>query len=431
MAITYKALTENGKQAILELDKRGTSALIQDNERVLWNKAAETGKDTFYGVCWTDTSISEKEVDVGENFQLKPGVMVTVYFRYAVMSSSQSNRGLNVNGLGSYPIQYNGSSSLHPEMIPGEMRALFVFDGTAWQLLNPAFKNKVLMVLTFGSYFAGKQYTVISEGMSSYSDVVPACLEVTLGMVDIGKLYTVICDGYSKTFVVPAETGIYHGYFNVLEVNTWEEIAVASAFGMADKYWQVGDEKTLSLGSFGTVTLQIYGFAHDDLASGTGKAGITFGLKNLLKITTHMETSGTNSRSFISTCLYDWLIGDVWGAMPANLRSAIKSVKKRTSAGGRSTTIRTDNMSLFLFSQMECMGSSSMSCPGEGSKYSIFTDRSSRIKALANGSGNNSEWWTRSPCLENTSDYVCISTTGTAKTATATSDKGICFGFCI
>ncbi len=427
MAITYKELAEKGKQAILELDSRGSAALIRESERTLWNQTAQTKKDTFYGVCYTDTSYTTKEVSVSADFQLKSGVIVAVYFKYAV----KSGKMLNVNGTGSYSIQYNGSSDLGSEMIPGGMRALLMFDGSAWQLLNPAHINKTLMVLTFGSNFAGKTYTVYGGGAATHSDVVPACLEVTLGFIETGSSCTVFCDGYTKSFTAEGKNGLYHGYFNILEENTWEEIAVASSSGMANKYWKVGDEKTLSLGSLGMATLQIYDFNHDDLASGIGKAGITFGLKNLLNTTQHMEPSGTNSGSFIGTCLYDWMMQTVWYALPANLRSAIKPVKKKTSAGGRSTTIRTDNMSLFLFSQVECTGLSTMTAAGEGTKYPIFTSDASRMKSLSNGSGNKSEWWTRSPYVSNTSSYVCVGTTGGVGTASATYYRGICFGFCI
>ena len=91
MAITCKELTENGKQAVLELDSRGTSALIQNSERTLWNQTAATKKDIFYGVCYTDTSYTTKEVSVGTGFQLRSGVIVAVYFKYAVRSDKKLN----------------------------------------------------------------------------------------------------------------------------------------------------------------------------------------------------------------------------------------------------------------------------------------------------------------------------------------------------
>ena len=58
----------------------------------------------------------------------------------------------------------------------------------------------------------------------------------------------------------------------------------------------MGDEKNISVNGE-TLTLVIVGFGHDDLASG-GKAGITFGLKHLMKDTRQMNSSNTNSGGF-------------------------------------------------------------------------------------------------------------------------------------
>lgn len=404
---------------------------ITSAERTLWNSAANTGKGAFYGVCYSDTSHSTKTVEVGSGFALKSGVLVTVFFQYGAVSVSGSARSLNVNSTGSYPIKYNGSSNLDVDAIPGQMRALFVFDGSAWQLLNPASINKTLFVLTFGTHFAGKTFTASGAGISSFSDVVPACLDTTIGMAEVGETLTISCDGYTKSFTITEKNGICHGYFNVLTENTWEEIAVASSLGMASRYWQVGDEKVLSLGSLGEVTLQIYDFQHDDLANGSGKAGITFGLKNLLGFSEYMEIEGTSVGSFVGSCLYEQLESKVWNALPSSLRPLIKPVKKKTSSGGGNQVIRTDNMSLFLFSQVECFGNTTLAAPGEGYRYPIFTDNSSRIKAMSDGTGPTVTWWTRSPAAASTTDYVYVDTAGGFGVAKADNALGICFGFCI
>ena len=53
---------------------------------------------------------------------------------------------------------------------------------------------------------------------------------------------------------------------------------------------------TLSTGE--RVTLQIYGFDQDNLTVG-GKAGITFGLKNIMSSARRMDMEDSNSDSFI------------------------------------------------------------------------------------------------------------------------------------
>lgn len=56
-------------------------------------------------------------------------------------------------------------------------------------------------------------------------------------------------------------------YNPILSQNTWQEIHEASVSGIAKKIWNIGDQKEGH---------KIIGFNHDDLADGTGKAGITF-----------------------------------------------------------------------------------------------------------------------------------------------------------
>lgn len=68
------------------------------------------------------------------------------------------------------------------------------------------------------------------------------------------------------------------------EKASWSDIAALSESGSADKYFSVGDEKTISLTTGEQVTLVILGFDHDDLTGG-GKAGMTIGMKNLLATT--------------------------------------------------------------------------------------------------------------------------------------------------
>ena len=85
-----------------------------------------------------------------------------------------------------------------------------------------------------------------------------------------------------------------------------------------------------------------------------------------------MEAESTNVGSFIGSCFYDQLESEIWNALPASLRPLIQPVKQKTSSGGGSPVIRTDTMSLFLFSQVECFGNTTLAVPGEGYKLSLI-----------------------------------------------------------
>ena len=211
--------------------------------------------------------------------------------------------------------------------------------------------------------------------------------------------------------------------------NTWAQIAAASEAGVAASTWSVGDTKNITVGGE-TLTVEIVGFNHDDLASG-GKAGITFGLKNLMANTRQMNSSNTNAGGFTGSDMYDWLQGTLLNSLPSDLRAVLKSVNKKTSAGSQSSTINTNAMKIFLFSEIEIFGSVTYSKSGEGSQYSRFATASSRIKYLSNGSGSASYWWERSPYGNNSYNFCNVDSDGNAGGSYANFSWGVCFGFCV
>ena len=211
--------------------------------------------------------------------------------------------------------------------------------------------------------------------------------------------------------------------------NTWAQIAAASEAGVAASTWSVGDTKNITVGGE-TLTVEIVGFNHDDLASG-GKAGITFGLKNLMANTRQMNSSNTNAGGFTGSDMYDWLQGTLLNSLPSDLRAVLKSVNKKTSAGSQSSTINTNAMKIFLFSEIEIFGSVTYSKSGEGSQYSRFATASSRIKYLSNGSGSADNWWGRSPRGNNSSNFCNVGSDGSAINSSANGSRGVCFGFCV
>lgn len=211
--------------------------------------------------------------------------------------------------------------------------------------------------------------------------------------------------------------------------NTWAQIAAASEAGVAASTWSVGDTKNITVGGE-TLTVEIVGFNHDDLASG-GKAGITFGLKNLMANTRQMNSSNTNAGGFTGSDMYDWLQGTLLNSLPSDLRAVLKSVNKKTSAGSQSSTINTNAMKIFLFSEIEIFGSVTYSKSGEGSQYSRFATASSRIKYLSNGSGAANSWWERSPGGNGSSSFCLVSSSVSANFYYASISSGVCFGFCV
>lgn len=226
---------------------------------------------------------------------------------------------------------------------------------------------------------------------------------------------------------------VEYGYsYPSLEESTWAEIDALSQAGVADDCWSVGDTKNITANSE-TITMEIWGFNHDDLATG-GKAGITFGMRDLMANTRQMNTSNTNVGGFTGSAMYSYLNTTLYNQLPADLRSVIKQVNKKTSAGNTSTTVNADAMRLWLPSLNEVYGSHSYSwCSNnEGSKYSIFTNDASRIKNMSNGSGSARWWWLRSPRLSSSTYFCGVNGYGSVGyNDDASNAGGVCLGFCV
>ena len=147
--------------------------------------------------------------------------------------------------------------------------------------------------------------------------------------------------------------------------------------------------------------------------------------------TRRMNASNTNSGGFTGSEMYSWLQNTLLPTLPSDLQAVLKSVNKKTSAGSQSSTINTNSMKLFLFSEIEIFGSTTYSKAGEGSQYSYFATAANRIKYLSNGSGSASWWWERSPYGSGSNSFCVVSSSGGADGYSAHSAYGVCFGFCV
>ena len=208
---------------------------------------------------------------------------------------------------------------------------------------------------------------------------------------------------------------------------SWADIATVSEAGKAPEYFNVGDEKELTIGSE-TYHVQILGFAHDDKSDGTGKAGITVGLKEMMTTTHVMNSSGSNAGGWENSEMRTYVNGNVYDNLSQEVKDVIKPVNKLTSEGNKSTNITTTSDKLFLLSEVEIFGSTTYSASGEGSQYQYFADGGSKIKYK---SGSSSCWWERSPRVSCTGSFCYVINGGSANFNFADGTSGVVFGFSI
>lgn len=220
------------------------------------------------------------------------------------------------------------------------------------------------------------------------------------------------------------------------EKASWSDIAALSESGSADKYFSVGDEKTISLTTGEQVTLVILGFDHDDLTGG-GKAGMTIGMKNLLATTYRMNATATNEGGWDESEMRTSTMATLLSQLPSDLQSVIKQVNKKATAGGASTSITTSADKLWLLAEVEVDGTTSAGYADEGEQYEYWktvkdgTVAADRIKYLSNGSGSANTWWLRSPSVSGSTSFRYISSTGNVSSSYASNTRGVSFGFCV
>lgn len=216
----------------------------------------------------------------------------------------------------------------------------------------------------------------------------------------------------------------------------WGDISRIAAEGGAQKYFNVGDEKTVKLLTGEVITLVILGFNHDDLTSG-GKAPITIGMKNLLATRYAMNSSNTNAGGWDQSKMRTETMQTLLAQLPFDLRNSIKQVNKKATEGGESTTITTSSDKLFLFSKVEIDGTTTAGHADEGEQYEYWKTvkdgkmSADRIKYLSNGGGSAGNWWLRSPSVSTSTGFQYISAVGGVLSYNASSTYGVSFGFCI
>lgn len=220
------------------------------------------------------------------------------------------------------------------------------------------------------------------------------------------------------------------------EKASWSDIAALSESGSADKYFSVGDEKTISLTTGEQVTLVILGFDHDDLTGG-GKAGMTIGMKNLLATTYRMNATATNEGGWDESEMRTSTMATLLSQLPSDLQGVIKQVNKKATAGGASTSITTSADKLWLLAEVEVDGTTSAGYADEGEQYEYWktvkdgTVAADRKKYLSNGSGSANAWWLRSPYVSDSYYFRYISSSGNVIGNSAYNAFGVSFGFCI
>ena len=255
-----------------------------------------------------------------------------------------------------------------------------------------------------------------------------------------------------------------------LNDNDWETISEIASQGRGQEFWQVGDRKEIILnGTVGSFTFTNYstyafiiGFDHNASREGSGRIHFQLaktalsGGKDICftdgsynssgsSAAFRMNTSRTNSGGWEDSYMRNNICGTsksttsgrIMGAIPADLRNALKSVTKYTNNTGNSSssgavTATTDYF--FLLAEYEVFGNITYSNSYEANyqqQYAYYSAGNSKVKYRHNSTGSAAYWWLRSTVAGNSYRFVRVSTDGTVYYGGADNSLGFAPGFCV
>lgn len=219
-------------------------------------------------------------------------------------------------------------------------------------------------------------------------------------------------------------------YRRPLDSYTWSEIAEIAKSGKAAAHFRVGDTKDIELKSGEIVTAVILDFDHDVLDSEVEKtAGITFGITGVLDGWFEMNTNDTNAGGWAKSKMRTAYMKRIENLLPDDVRGALQAIVKTTTKGGGSDDIEMTVDKVFLFSEVEIVGSDAAdSGDDEGAQYKYFEKPENRVKRRV---GAACTWWLRSPIAASATTFCNVYSSGIVRYGSASGAFGVSFGFCL
>ena len=188
-------------------------------------------------------------------------------------------------------------------------------------------------------------------------------------------------------------------------------------YAKAKAAMDAGTTWSVKLANGKTMTYRIIGINHDDLADGSGKAGLTF-LTTSTTIFSRMNATTTNIGGWGASELRAKMnSGEIWSLMPSDFQSKVKPVWKLTNnvggKGGKDAVVTATSDKLFLLSYSEIVPTShwASSYPwtsSEGNQYEAFKGKVTNIYGENLVVGNGSRWWERSVNPASTVDFLVV-----------------------
>ena len=184
------------------------------------------------------------------------------------------------------------------------------------------------------------------------------------------------------------------------------------AYAKAKAAMDAGTKFSIKLTNGQTLAYRIVGINHDDLADGSGKAGLTFEATNDAMGRQRMNAELTNAGGWEKSELRGRLSsGDLWALLPSELQSKVKSVTKMTDnkGGGSAGTPSATTDKVFLLSTAEIYGD----LQSDGSQYEYYKSKRVTTSNHYEASSSSEYHWTRSVDPNKSTSFYYVLDSGT------------------
>ena len=184
----------------------------------------------------------------------------------------------------------------------------------------------------------------------------------------------------------------------------------SAVYAKAMAAMEAGTKFSAKLTNGKTLEYRIVGINHDDLADGSGKAGLTFEATNSALGYQKMNATNTNAGGWEKSELRGRLnTGDLWSLLPSELQSKVKAVTKMTDnqGGGKAGTPTATTDKVFLLSATEVWGD----MQSDGTQYEYYKSNGVTTSNYS-GASSSSNHWTRSVRPSDSTYFRCVYISG-------------------
>ena len=235
------------------------------------------------------------------------------------------------------------------------------------------------------------------------------------------------------------------GYFtsipepNSFSSDSWMTIVKAVKSGNISKY-NVGDTKTVNLGTYGTHTLRVANISKSDSCGNSeySESGCGFVIEFADIITNRVINSTSSTRgSWSATTIRTFVNNDIYNLLPTDLKNGILNTNVITGHGNSEGNNSTSTDKLYLLSPIEIYGSvsttydSAINVTNQLDYYKqnnvSLNSYDSAIKntVVSGGTGSADAWWTRTPAQMMDGQFMMVTNTGNLYSTYLTQELGV------